>query len=98
MEPVGMDLASRGCGPLERQPNGDAGTLAWKAPHVKSASQKGHPLHHSHQAEGIASLQRLFDPKTDSIVTYAKFNRMIGRSQANVYGRRGRMFSNVVKT
>ena len=61
--------------------------LAREALYVESSAQQRHPFHHSQQAEGIASLQRLFDLETDSIVFNAKFNRVIGRIQVNVYER-----------
>jgi hypothetical protein len=58
----------------------DTGTLARNALYLKRPAQQRHPFHHSQQAEGIASLQRLFDPETDPIILYAKFNRIIGRT------------------
>src|SRR6266566_221940 len=100
MKPAGIpdSVGNPGSGPLEGQMYRNLGTLARKALYFKRPAQQRHPFHHSQQAEGIASLQRLFDLETDSIILYAKFNRVIGRTQVDVYSGCGRMFSDIVKT
>ena len=69
-----------GRSPLYGQLYRNAGTFARKALYVERTPQERHPFHHPQQAEGIASLQRLSDPKADSIVFYAKCERVIGRT------------------
>src|SRR5438093_10561264 len=72
-------------------------TFARNALDVKRAAQECYPFHHSQQAKRVASLQRLFDSKSDSIIVHAKFYGMIGGTQVNVYTGCGRMFSDVIQ-
>src|SRR5712691_5128692 len=82
----------------DRQLHRNFGAFAREALYIEGAPQERYPFHHSQKTERVAPLQRFLDLETHSIIFYAKFYGVIGRSQVNVYAGGGRMFSNVVKT
>ena len=93
MEPAGMDegqLVASAAASLDRQLYRNASTLAREALCTSKAPPRSatRSIIPERPKELRLSNASSLNPKTDSIIFYAKFNGMIGGSQANVYSGR----------